>query len=188
MSNKNLQTLKIIFLGDKSVGKTTFITNYTTSTNQQPSSKKNKDKDSVEFNYQLPDTTTSFKIKIKQFSEKNDKLIDHINKSDCVIIIFEMTSRKSFENLFNYWLIFLRDTCHYKGEVIVFGNHINKKEELRVDEAEIKELLDICGLNCSFFDIGKNEIEDNNKLIDNFIKTAYNKSKASSSKKDCVTF
>ena len=189
MNSKNLQTLKVTFLGDKNVGKETFISNYVNSKSLDQL-KKNKDKGSFEFIYQIPDEKNTFKIKIKikLFSEKNDKLIDNINKSDCVIIIFEMSSRKSFENLLNYWLIFLRDVCHYKGEIIIFGNHVNKSEELKVDKDEINELLDVCGLDCNFTDIGQKEIEENNLLVDGFIKTACYKLRHSCNKKDFKNF
>ena len=58
--------------------------------------------------------------------------------------------------------------------IIIFGNHVNKSEELRVDVDEVKELIDVCGLDCSFTDIGQKEIEENNLLIDEFIKLLVN--------------
>ena len=100
-----------------------------------------------------------------------------------------MSSRKSFEKLLDDWLIFLRDSCHYKGLIFIFGKHYNKNEPLMTDESEINEMIKVSEVECSFHNIGNNEIDENNKIIDKLISNAVENAKNNNSnKKDCIIF
>ena len=187
MSNKKLLSLKLILLGDKNIGKSTLIKNYIESS-KSIQQKKDKEKEG-KFSFIKELGSTQFKITITKYSEKSEKIINSINDSHCVFIIFDMGSRKSFERLLDDWLIFLRDSCKYKGTVFIFGKHYNPNDPLMTDEDEIKQMIKVSEVECSFYNIGNNEIDENNIIIDKLINSAVENAKSNNSnKKDCVIF
>ena len=188
MSNKKTVNLKLIILGDKEIGKTKLIRDYIQTLN---SNNLNKDKKEKEYKYTFSKEldSTQLKITIYEFSERNEKVINVINDCHCVLILFDMTNRKSFENLLDNWLLFLRDTCHFKGLVFAFGKHFLDSSTLMTDEDEIKEMIKISEVKCHFYNIGENKTEQNNEIINKLIEDAFEISKNSnSSKKDCILF
>ena len=186
MSNKKLVSLKLIILGQKSIGKTSLIKDYINSSKSIQQKKEKEGK--ISFIKEL-DSNQQFKITITKYSEKSEKIINSINESQCVLILFDMGSRKSFEKLLDDWLIFLRDSCHYKGLVFIFGKHYNKSDPLMTDEAEINEMIKVSEVDSSFFNIGNNDIEQNSQIIDRLISNAFENAKTNSSnKKDCNIF
>ena len=187
--SKKLLSLKLIILGQKFVGKTALIKDYIDSSKTIHKKKEKDGKISFLKELDSSDSIQQFKIIINRFSEKSEKIINTINESQCVVILFDMGSRKSFEKLLDDWLIFLRDSCHYKGQVFIFGKHCNKNDPLMTDEMEIKEMIRISEVDCSFFNIGNNDIEENNKIIDQLITKAIEYAKTNNSnKKDCEVF
>ena len=192
MSNKKTVNLKLIILGDKGIGKTTLINNYLQLPNSNKDNKDNKDKKDKErekYVFLQEIDSAQLKITIYEFSEKNEKLTKDINDCHCVLIIFDMANRKSFENLLDNWLLYLRDICHYKGLVFIFGNHVSKSQPLMTDEDEIKEMIKVSEVECQFYNIGKNETFENNQIINKLIGDAFELSKNSNlNKKDCVIF
>ena len=183
---KKLLSIKLVILGEKNIGKSTLITDYTTSSKSIQQIKKEKEK--ISFLKEL-DSSQQFKITINEYSEKSEKIISNINESHCIFILFDMSSRKSFEKLLDDWLIFLRDSCHYKGLIFIFGKHYNKNEPLMTDESEINEMIKVSEVECSFHNIGNNEIDENNKIIDKLISNAVENAKNNNSnKKDCIIF
>ena len=185
MSKKPLST-KLIILGQKNIGKTALIKDYINSSKSIHHKKEKEGK--ISFFKEL-ESSQQFKITINKYSEKSEKIINTINESQCVFILFDMANRKSFEKLLDDWLIFLRDSCHYKGLVFIFGKHYDKKEPLMTDEEEIKEMIKVSEVECSFYNIGNNEIEENNKIIDQLISHAVENAKTNNAnKKDCVIF
>ena len=146
MSNKKTVNLKLIILGDKGIGKTTLIKDYLQlqNSNKDNKDKKDKEKEREKYVFSQEIDSTQLKITIYEFSEKSEKLTKDINDCHCVLIIFDMSNRKSFENLLDNWLLYLRDICHYKGLVFIFGNHFLKKKPLMKIPNYI---VDICVLN-----------------------------------------
>ena len=186
--SKKLLSLKLIILGQKSIGKTALIKDYIQSSKSIHQKKEKEKEGKISFIKEL-DSNQQFKITINRFSEKSEKIISTINDSQCVFILFDMASRKSFEKLLDDWLIFLRDSCHYKGQVFIFGKHCDKKEPLMTDEIEIKEMIKISEVESTFYNIGNNDIEENNEIIDQLISKAVENAKTNSSnKKDCEIF
>ena len=183
MKTKTLSTLKLVILGEKDIGKSPLIEDYLSSIKSILvfilSPKK------VSFIKVLP-SSKELKIQIKSFSEKTDKINNAINESHCVLILFDMGSRKSFENLLEEWLIFLRDTCNYKGVVFIFGKHLDKNKLLKTDEKEINQMIKISEVDCSFFNIADKSVEDINKIIDELIVNSVENAKNNISKKDCI--
>ena len=165
MKTKTLSTLKLVILGEKDIGKSPLIEDYLSKSGIKPI--KNENYTKVSFIKILP-SSEELKIQIKTFNEKTDKINSAINESHCVLILFDMGSRKSFENLLEEWLIFLRDTCNYKGVVFIFGKHLDKNKLLKTDEKEINQMIKISEVDCSFFNIADKSVEDIRKAIDDF--------------------
>ena len=188
MSNKKTVNLKLIILGDKGIGKTTLIKEYLQLPNSNKD-KKDKEKEREKYTFSQEIDSTQLKITIYEFSERNEKITKDINDCHCVLILFDMSNRKSFENLLDIWLLYLRDICHYKGLVFIFGNHGEKAKPLMTDEDEIKEMIKVSEVKCQFYNIGKNETFENNEIINKLIGDAFELSKNSNlNKKDCVIF
>ena len=181
MKTKTLSTLKLVILGERFIGKTPLIDEYLLKSGIKATKKDNK----VTFIKILP-SKEELKIQIKIFHEKTDKIINTINESHCVLILFDMGSRKSFENLLEEWLIFLRDICYYKGLVFIFGKHLDKNKLLKTDEKEINEMIKISEVDCSFYNIADKSVEDINKIIDELIVNSVENAKNNISKKDCI--
>ena len=188
MSNKKTVNLKLIILGDKGIGKTTLIKDYIQSLS---SNNQNKDKKEKEYKYTFSKEldSTQLKITIYEFSERSEKATKDINDCHCVLILFDMANRKSFENLLDNWLIYLRDICHYKRLVFIFGNHFLRSNSLMTDEDEIKEIIKVSEVKCEFHNIGKNEFFENNDIINKLIENVFELTKNNIlNKKDFVIF
>ena len=99
-----------------------------------------------------------------------------------------MGSRSSFEDLLTKWLIFLREGCHYKGLVFIFGKHQDENQLLKTDEKEINEMIKVSEVECSFFNIADKSNEDINKIIDELIVNSVENAKNNQNKKDCCIF
>ena len=113
--SKNEKIFKIAIVGDKGVGKTKFL------------SICNPIKSNKEDCLILPKklNQSDFKIKIfKIISKDDEKKNSSILNNDCfcVIVMFDMSKRESFEGLVN-WIIWLIDTMHYDGYINILGNY-----------------------------------------------------------------
>ena len=187
MNNKKLFFLKLVILGDKGLGKSILIDNYL-SLSKSIKQVKKENYTKISFIKQLP-SLEELKIQIRSFSETNDKtLINAINESHCTLILFDMGSRSSFEDLLTKWLIFLREGCHYKGLVFIFGKHQDENQLLKTDEKEINEMIKVSEVECSFFNIADKSNEDINKIIDELIVNSVENAKNNQNKKDCYIF
>ena len=187
MSNKKLFSLKLVILGQKSIGKSPLIDDYL-SLSKGISQVKKENYAKVSFIKQLT-SPEEFKIQmqIRTFSEKNDKnLMNAINESHCALILFDMGSRISFENLYEEWILFLRDTCNYKGLVFIFGKHLDDTKLLKTDDEEINEMIKVSEVDCSFYNIADRNPEDINKIIDEVIVNSVENAKNNMNKKDCI--
>ena len=175
MSNniKKGKIFKICVLGDNKVGKSFFINSYLTSVNQK-NIKLFNDKNKIEITKQFKNQ--NYVIKITEFSSKEEKNIkEKLDESNCVFIIFNMNDRDSFDNLFNKWIIFLRENIHYDRLIIILGNYYNinlKNKFLITDEDEMKKLSEISEVKFIFYEIGNKTKEEKIELIDNLIKEA----------------
>lgn len=191
MSSKKIPNLKITLLGQKNIGKSKLVKEYMNSSKSiTPKKDKDKEKENkISFIKEFDSSQFKFKISINKYSEKSEKIINSVNESHGVLILFDMGSRKSFEKLLDDWLIFLRDSCKYKGQVFIFGKHNNVSEPLMTDDDEIKEMIKVSEVNCTFYNIGKNDTSQNNAIFDTLINTAVQYAKANSAnKKDCNIF
>ena len=168
MSKKTISiNMKIAFLGDPNVGKSNFIKNYVGDSSIQ---KEKKDK-GPHFVFLNKKDNYEFKINIYEYSD-TEKRANIIKDCQCVFILFDMTKREAFERLLDTWIIFVRDTCGYKGKVIILGNYSNENDFLTTDEDELKELIQVCDINGEFHRIGTKSNEEKKELINLFIDDA----------------
>ena len=171
-------TLNITLLGDKKIGKTKLIEDYTSNVSTK------QKKEYITFEKKFPNY--SMKLNLYEYSEPPEKRKDIANHH-CVIIMFDMTSRQSFENILDIWIKFLRQ-INYVNTIILLGtnNYKDKNALPMTDEKEIGELIDITGINGSFHYIGDKTAQQKNKLIDELIETTYNEVKDKNNNKDCI--
>ena len=178
MMKKKPISVKVAFLGDKKVGKTTFIKNFA-GEESLPKSIKEKGPHFV-FNskVEINNEIITFKISIFKYSEKNDKYNSNIANCHCVFILFDMSKRESFERLLDYWILYVRDVCKYKGKIIILGNYFRLNDFLTTDKEEMNDLIDVCGIQGSFIEIGNlsnsQKKEELNKIIENCCKDTKN--------------
>jgi len=53
--------------------------------------------------------------------------------------------------------------------VFIFGKHLDETKLLKTDDEEIKEMIRISEVDCTFYNIADKSIEDINKIIDELI-------------------
>ena len=180
--SKNEKIFKIAIVGDKGVGKTKFL------------SICNPIKSNKEDCLILPKklNQSDFKIKIfKIISQDDEKKNSSILNNDCfcVIVMFDMSKRESFEGLVN-WIIWLIDTMHYDGYINILGNYDNdNKKFLCTTKEEVCTFLKLKTLKYSFYEIGNKNISQKINLIDLLIQnTATEYEKYMKDKKGCYIF
>ena len=168
MSKKPVSvSMKVAFLGDKGVGKTEFIKNYV----GEGSVTKEKKEKGPHFIFINKIENYEFKINIYEYCD-TEKHSGVIKDCQCVFILFDMTKREAFESLLDKWILFIRDTCSYKGKVIILGNYSNENDFLTTDEEEVGELIQVCDINGEFHKIGTKSNEEKKELIKGFINGA----------------
>ncbi len=179
------KNLNISIFGEKNVGKSKLIKDYVTEKNFGDL----KDKGGyISFNKPFRDGN-SMKLNLYEYSDIPDKKLKDIAAHQCIIIMFDMTSRKAFEDVLDKWVKFLRE-IKYNNTIILFGtiNYNNTNSLPMTDEEEIKELIEVAEIKGTFHDIGNKDSKAKNELIDNLIETSYEEAKNNINKKDCVVF
>ena len=128
----------------------------------------------------------STKVKVYEYSEIQDIKSKDIINNQCVIIIFDMTKRKSFMDVLDKWIKFLREV-KYNKKIILFGTG-NKDALTMTDEQECTYLIEITGIQGEFYDLRNMEKPLICKLIDKLIKKVFEYAKNNVNKKDCNIF
>ena len=178
-------SLNISIFGEKNIGKTTLIKDYITEGNFEDYKEKST---YVSFIKNFKDKS-KLKLNLYEFSDIPDKRTKDIASHQCIIIMFDMTCRKAFEDVLDKWVKFLRD-IKYNNTIILFGTRNFKKQNAlpMTDEREINDLISVAGIKGNFYDIGNKSKEEKNALIDNLIETSYEDAKNNMNKKDCIIF
>ena len=178
-------SLNITIFGEKNIPKLELIETYIN--DRKFGEKKNK-KDGLSFVKTFRDSN-SMKLNIYEYSDIPDKKAKDIASHQCIIIMFEMTERKSFEDILDKWIKFLRE-IKYSNTIILFGtiNQNDKNAQPMTDNEEINYLIDVTGIKGKFYDIGKKNVKEKCELIDNLIETSYEEAKTNMNKKDCIIY
>lgn len=131
----NAQKFKLVFLGDQSVGKTSVITRFMY--------------DSYDSTYQatigidflsktmhLEDRTVRLQLWDTAGQERFRSLIpSYIRDSSVAVVVYDVTSRKSFENV-NKWIDDVRTERGQNVIVVLVGNKTDLEEERQVTAVE----------------------------------------------------
>ena len=179
---KNI-TLNITVFGEENVGKSKLINDYI---NQKNITKKKLKSDYITFQKSIDKVPTT--LNLYEYSEVPERKKD-IGNHHCVIILFDMTNRQSFEDILDKWIKFLRQ-LNYSNTIILFGtkNYDDTEALPMTDEKEINDLIDVASINGTFHYIGDKSTEEKNQLIDQLIESTYNQAKNNKNNKDCVIF
>ena len=176
--------LNISILGEKDIGKTTLINDYINVNNFQKKEKAGH----ISFSKSFRDGN-SMKLYLYEFSNIPTNKKDLVS-NQCIIIMFDMTSRSSFEQVLNEWIKFLKE-IKYNNSIILFGTKKFNEEGNRLpktDEQEITELIEIAKIKGKFYDIMNKNQKEKTDLIDSLIETSYEEAKNNMNKKDCIIF
>ena len=112
--SKKQTSLNITILGDKGTGKSHFINNYIVT----GKFKSNKDKKNcISFIKTIGDQI-NVKLNIYEYTETNEKSSKDLQNNQCIIIMFDMTSRTSFEDVLDKWIKYLRE-AKYSNTIIL---------------------------------------------------------------------
>ena len=131
-------SIKLLVLGDLSVGKTSFIYRFT------------EDK----FDSKIIATTgldlktadiilDSKKIRVQIWDTAGQEKFNSITKNlilrvQGIILLFDLTNKESFDNL-SSWIKIIREHCGNKMQILIVGNKNDLEEQKQVDEEEIKK-------------------------------------------------
>lgn len=184
MSEIKEKKVKIIFLGEKGVGKTEFISNYIFKLSNVPIEKPECKKIKKTIGNNI------INITIYEYSVLNEKIIQIINKCHCAFIIFNMTSRESFDDLYDRWLITLRDVCKFEGMIIILGNYFSSDSILITSKEEIQELISVSQTLSRFYEIGNKNNQEKIELVDSLINEAiyFGLFKSKGDPKKCIIY
>ena len=145
MSSKNIY--KILLLGDEKVGKTSLYNKYVTGEfpNEYHESKVVQNK-KFELNLSLEEEPINIQLYDTPGNEDKHKLYTSIYlKIDCIIVLFDLTNKKSFENAFNKWIPNFFNSKKVKNpqniSVVVLGNFRDISPKIEVKEEEISKSM-----------------------------------------------
>ena len=132
-------SLKILLLGDTSVGKTCFLKRYTDDTFQDAY----LSTIGFDFKFKYITLQSGKKVKVQLWDTAGQERFRTIAKSyykgaHGIILIYDVTNQKSFENIKN-WLIQIKDEAPSRTCVMLVANKIDS-EERKVTKAEGENL------------------------------------------------
>ena len=197
MSEKKQKELlyKILLLGDSSVGKTCFLMRYADNTFQE-----------------IHMTTIGLDYKLKNVQLDDGKIVkiqiwdtagqdrfrsitkNYYKGAHGIILIYDVTSRKTFENVQN-WITQIKEEVSDKVNIILVGNKIDDEKNRKVTTEEGKQMADSCkleffetsaksgvGIDSTFNELVKKTVETYSKIEGKGEKL---NSKKSGTKKGC---
>ena len=178
-------SLNITIFGEKNIPKLELIQTYI---NDRKFGERKTKKDGLSFVKTFRDSN-SMKLNIYEYSDIPDKKAKDIANHQCVIIMFDMTERKSFEDVLDKWIKFLRE-IKYTNTIILFGTvNPNDKNALPMtDKEEINYLIEVTEIKGEFYDIGNKNEKEKCDLIDSLIESSYEDAKTNMNKKDCIIY
>ena len=144
LKNKNPIPCKVVLVGDSGVGKTSIINRYLKQFKPNEDSTiaayyfcKNINIDGFNIDFEIWDTAGQ-----EQYRSVNALFFK--NTYMC-ILVYDITSQKSFESLRNYWYDSVIDNSSQDVIVGVAGNKSDLYEQEDVDEKEVNEFCDSIG-------------------------------------------
>jgi small GTP-binding protein len=150
--------IKVIVLGDSSVGKTCFLLKFTDDTF--------KESHDVTIGVELATRSIQVQDKLMKFQiwdtsgQENYRSVTRsfYRRADCAIIVFDINYRKSFENC-NYWLQEIRQNSKENIFIYLVGNKIDLADFPLISRPEAEDyakLNKICGYSETSAKLGIN--------------------------------
>ena len=159
--------LKISFVGDNDKELSHLIDIYV-----KQNSKDLKEKDNAKIIYTTI-TNTKYELKIYKFTNKDERHISFIQDSQAIFITFDLSDRKSFDRFYDYWIMWLRDTCKYEGLIIILGNYTKENENnLCTNDDEINSRITLSEVTAKYEKIGGMDDEQIVELFNSLMKEA----------------
>ena len=148
-------SLKILLLGDTSVGKTCFLKRYTDDTFQDAY----LSTIGFDFKFKYVTLQSGKKVKVQLWDTAGQERFRTIAKSyykgaHGIILIYDVTNQKSFENIKN-WLIQIKEEAPSRTCVILVANKIDFTEERVVNKSDGENLAKLN--NLKFFEASAKE-------------------------------
>ena len=168
MSDKKEFLYKILLLGDSSVGKTCFLMRYTDNTFQEIHMS------TIGLDYKLKNVQLDDGkiVKIQIWDTAGQDRFRSITKNyykgaHGIILIYDVTSRKTFENVKN-WVDQIREEVSPKVSIILVGNKIDDVQGRKVKTEEGVNMAKECGL--SFFETSAKSGENIDSTFNELVK------------------
>ena len=140
IDNDNEESVKVVLIGESGVGKTSIISQFTKgifnpdlmSTNGATFSTKKKE-------FKESNKILSFEIWDTAGQEKYRSLAKMFFKDAAVaLIVYDVTSKKSFEEIKEYWMDLVKENGPKKVIMYIVGNKIDLSEKEVVNEDEAR--------------------------------------------------
>ena len=140
-----VEQLKLILLGDEKVGKSSFFNKYVNNNfieEYNPSLKTQFKKISVNINGE----SINIQIWDTPGNEQKHKIYSSIYlKSSCIIVLFNITNKDSFENIFKKWIPnffnFLKIKKSDNFPMVILGNFNDLDDKIKIPKQDIKNRL-----------------------------------------------
>ena len=159
--------LKICFVGDNDKELSHLIDIYV-----KQNSKDLKEKDNAKIIYTTI-TNTKYELKIYKFTNNDERHISFIQDSQAIFITFDLSDRKSFDRFYDYWIMWLRDTCKYEGLIIILGNYTKENENnLCTNDDEISSRITLSEVTAKYEKIGGMDDDQIVELFNSLMKEA----------------
>ena len=159
--------LKISFVGDNDKELSHLIDIYV-----RQNSKDLKEKDNAKIIYTTI-TNTKYELKIYKYTNTDERHISFIQDSQAIFITFDLCDRKSFDRFYDYWIMWLRDTCKYEGLIIILGNYTKENENnLCTNDDEINSRITLSEVTAKYEKIGGMDDDQIVELFNSLMKEA----------------
>ena len=167
MKKKLEKKLKISFVGDNDKELSHLTDIYV-----KQNSKDLKEKDNAKIIYTTI-TNTKYELKIYKFTNNDERHISFIQDSQAIFITFDLSDRKSFDRFYDYWIMWLRDTCKYEGLIIILGNYTKENENnLCTNDDEINSRITLSEVTAKYEKIGGMDDDQIVELFNSLMKEA----------------
>ena len=131
---KNLKYLKVSFIGDTGVGKTSIIKSFLGEDIEKVSSTLGVD------NYIID--RDGFKVILWDFAGQrwfSDILVNFIKGSKIIVLVFDLSDPKTLSSIFSYWLPNIKEYASDDAYIILVGN---KSDVQSIPEGIIQKFLE----------------------------------------------
>ena len=136
----DVETVKVAFLGDRYVGKTSirtrFVYNKFDPEDNLSSIKGHYDNKTVEFN----EFHTEIKFELWDINGRVEYIPNlYFKDAKIAILVYDITNKKSFEEIKSYYYDIAKSDCDNDAIFVVLGNKYDRYNECQVSEEEGKE-------------------------------------------------